>query len=476
MKAGNRITLPPDGEEKLLGLFVRDRAFYRRFFPLLFVICLQQLAALAVNMADNIMLGRYSELSLSGATLVNQIQFVLQQIASGTGMGIVALSSQYWGRKEIRPIRRIISLGVKFGLLTGLVFFLAARLIPRQLLSLFTNDEAVIAEGLRYLRVISWTYLIFGLSNSLMYSLQSVETAGVGTVMSVSTLIINVCLNSLLIYGKLGAPELGIVGAAIATLVSRTVELIIILSYVLLIDKKLKMKAADLLRFDFGYWKDFLKVSMPIVLSGALWGVAQGAQTSVLGHIGAAVIAANSIALAIFQMFAVVGFSCTNAASVTIGKTIGERQFHKLRAYTKTLQGILLIVGVVFGSLILICKDAIIGFYTVSDETRRLASHFLTVMGITTVGTCYEFPVESGIIGGGGNTRYAAITDNLFMWLFTIPSAVLSAFVFRWRPEVTFFLLKADQLLKCIPNSIYCNSFRWVRILTRHDSNEQIMQ
>ena len=131
------------------------------------------------------------------------------------------------------------------------------------------------------------------------------------------------------------------------------------------------------------------------------------------------------------------------------------------------MQALFLIIGVVFGGLMFLSKDAIVGFYTVSEETKQLAVSFLTVLSITTIGTCYEYPVESGIIAGGGVTKYAAVVDNLFMWLFTIPSAFLSAFVFNFPPVVTFCFLKADQILKCIPNSIVCNRYRWVRVLTK---------
>lgn len=461
--------LPPDTDAKFLKVFTRDKSFYRTFFPLLLVIVLQQLTALAVNMADNLMLGRYAELSLSGATLVNQLQFTLQQMTAGIGMGIVVLAAQYWGQRRIEPIKRIIGIGVKFGCAVGVVFFLLARLFPAQLLSLFTSDQAVIEEGVRYLEIICWTYLIFAASNSLMYSLQSVETAAVGTVMSLSTLLINVFLNYCLIYGRLGAPEMGIVGAAIATLVSRVVELVIILIYVLFIDKKLKLKMRDLVSLDTGFLRDYIKVSMPIVLSGLLWGVAQAAQTAVLGHISATVIAANSIAIVIFQIFAVVGLSCANVASVTMGKTIGQGQLNKVRSYSKTMQALFLIIGVLFGSLMFLCKDVIVSLYSVSEETKALSISFLTVLSVTTVGTCYEYPVQSGIIAGGGVTKYAAWMDNLFMWLFTIPSAFLSAFVFHFPPVVTFCFLKADQIIKCLPNAITCNRYRWVRILTRED-------
>ncbi len=467
MRKATHTVLPPDQDPKFLGIFTKDKGFYKTFFPLLMVVVLQQLAALTVNMADNIMLGTYTELALSGATLVNQIQFTLQQVAAGIGMGIVVLGSQYWGQGRTEPIKRIIGIGVKLALAIGVLFFLAAKLIPYQLLGLFTNDQEVIQEGVRYLNVICWTYLVFTLSNSLMYSLQSVETAMIGTIMSLSTICINVCLNYCLIYGNFGAPELGVVGAAVATLVSRIAELVIILVYVLFVDKKLKMKVVDLLRFDVSYLSDFVRVSAPIFVSGALWGVAQAAQTAVLGHINATVIAANSIATVIFQIFAVVGMSSANVASVTTGKTIGEGRLHMVRSYAKTMQGIFLLIGVIFGGLMFLLKDAIVGLYAVSEETKAMAVSFLTVLSVTTIGSCYEYPVEGGIIAGGGTTEYTAIMDNLFMWLFTIPCAYLSAFVFQFPPIVTFCFLKADQVLKCLPNAIVCNRFRWVKTLTR---------
>ena len=459
--------IPPDRERKILGLFTRDAGFYRTFFPLLLTIALQQLAALTVNLVDNLMLGTYAELALSGATLVNQLQFVLQQIAAGIGLGIVVLASQYWGQGRTEPIKKIIAIGMKFGFAAGLVFFLLTTFLPRQVLSLFTDDGAVIEEGLRYLYIMRWTYLLFALSNSLMYAFQSVETALIGTLMSLSTIAINACLNYVFIYGHFGAPELGVTGAAFATLVSRTAELLIILLYAFLRDRKLRMKPRDLLGFDGTYLRDYVKVAAPVIVSGLLWGVAQAAQTAVLGHIGARVIAANSIAVTVSQVFAVFGMATANVASVVTGKTVGEGKLDKVRAYSKTMQGIFLALGLVLGALLFLFKDPILGVYRISEETRALTRSFLTILSVTTVGSCYEYPVEGGIIGGGGSTKYAAVTDNLFMWLFTIPSAVLSAFVFHFPPAVTYCFLKADQLLKCIPNGITVNRYRWVKILTR---------
>ncbi len=463
----NYTPLPPDTEPKFFGIFTKNKSFYKSFFSLLVLIALQMLAAFTVNLVDNIMLGTYSETALSGATLVNQLQFILQMIASGIGMGIVVLSSQYWGQRRLDPIKKIISIGLKCGFLLGLLFTVATALFPQQILGIFTNDASVITEGVNYLRIMCWTYVIFAVSNSLMHAMQSVETAGIGTIMSVSTIVINLCLNYTLIYGHFGASEMGIRGAAIATLVSRSVELIIILFYILVIDKKLRTKVKELLQFDATYLRDYLRVSMPVVITGALWGVGQAAQTVILGHISATTIAANSIATVIYQIFTVVGFACANVASVTTGKTIGQGNLHLIRSQAKTMQGIFLCIGVLTGLLIFLLRSAIISIYSISDETRDLALQFLIVLSITVIGSCYEYPVESGIIAGGGTTKYPALVDNCFIWLFTLPSAFLSAFVFHWPPIVTFCFLKADQLLKCIPNSIVVNRYRWVKVLTK---------
>ncbi|MDR2359683.1 MAG: MATE family efflux transporter [Oscillospiraceae bacterium] len=451
----------------MTSIFTKDRSFYRVFFPLVLTITAQSVIALAVNLADNIMLGAYSETSLAGAALVNQLQFVLQQIVSGVGAGVVVIGSQYWGKNEVAPIKRVMSLGLKFAAIFGIALWAATFFAPRQILGLLTSDAAVIDSAVEYLRLMCWTYIIFAVSNVLALSLQSIRSAMIGTIMSVVTLFTNVTLNYLLIFGNLGMPKLGITGAAIATLTSRTLELVTILIYILFADKKLKLKTRDLLRFDLTYLRDYLRAATPLVLSGAQWGIAQAAQTAILGHISGEAIAANSIALIVFQLFCMFGFSCANAASVTIGNTIGSGRLDNVKPYSRTLQAIFLIIGVVSGAGIFIFKEAFVGLFDVSPDTTALAIQFLTVLAVTTVGTCYEYPVESGIISGGGDTKYAGIVDISFMWIFTLPMSALSAFVWRLPPVITFCFLKADQILKCVPNAIYCKSYKWVRQLTR---------
>ncbi len=450
-----------------MRLFVRDKSFYRSFFSLLIVISLQSLISLGVALVDNIMLGIYDETAMSGAAMANQIQFLLQMVIAGIASGVVVLGAQYWGKDETEPIRHIISVGMKFAMLAGLLFFAAAFFFPQQTLRLLTNEQNVIDEGVKYMRIMSVTCIVFSVSNVLVMSLRSVETAFIGTLMAAVAMVVNISLNYCLIFGHLGFPELGIRGAAIATLISWSVQLVIILIYVRFIDKKLKTTLRSIFSFDFTYLKDYIKTSLPIILSGSFWGVAMAAQTSILGHMGGASIAANSIAAVIFQVVSVFAVCSANASSVIIGKTVGEQRLGMVKPYTITLQVLFVLIGLISGTILFLVKDAILGVYAISEETHGLALSFIIILSVTMVGTAYEYPVASGIIQGGGDTKYAFTVEMISMWGFTIPLAALSAFVFKLPPVYTFIFLKSDQILKCIPNAIRCNRYKWVRELTR---------
>jgi putative MATE family efflux protein len=449
-----------------MRLFVREKKFYTSFFSLLVVISLQNLISLAVSLADNIMLGSFSENAMSGAAIANQIQFLLQMVIAGIASGVVVLGAQYWGKGETEPIRKIISVGMKFALLTGIVFFAVSYFIPDKVLLLLTNDQAVIAEGVKYMRLMAFTNIIFSVSNTLVMSLRSVETAFIGTVMASSTLVIKLILNYLLIFGNFGCPRLGIVGAAVSTLAGWSVELVIILVYMRFVDKKIKATFRSLFNLNFSYTKDYFKVALPVILSCSFWGVAQAAQTSILGHISGTAIGANSIASVVFQVAAVLSMCAASAASVIIGKTVGEKRLDMVKPYTVTLQVMFVILGIVSSLILFLVKDWIVTVYAVSEETRRMAVDFMLVLVITGIGTAYEYPVAGGIITGGGDTRYAFIVDMIFMWGAAIPLAALSAFVFYFPPFWTFLFLKSDQILKCIPNAIRCNRYKWIRQLT----------
>ncbi len=439
----------------------------REFFPLLFAVAVQQILTLTVNLVDNFMLGTYSETAMTGAAVVNQIQFMLQNMTAGMGAGVTVLGAQYWGKQQIDSIRRVISVGLKFAVGAGLLFFVLCSVAPHAVLSIFSSDERILAAAMEYLGVIRWSFVLFSISSLLVYSLQSVQTAAIGMVMSACTIVINATLNSILIFGRFGAPELGIRGAAIATLTSRTVELIVVLAYLLLVDRKLHMKLWHLVMPDASFLGDYIRVAIPLVASYELWGISQAAQTAILGHTSSVGIAANSVASVFYQLFCAAGWSCANAASVITGKTVGRGREDLIRSHTRVLQLIFLSIGLLSGAALFVCRDAILSLYSLSPETMRVTRKFMTILCVIIVAGCYEYPVEGGIIAGGGNTKFAPVVDWATVWLFAVPLAYYSAYVRGWPLELTFFLLKSDQIIKCIPNFLYCNSFRWIRNLTR---------
>ena len=188
-------------------LLTKEKGFYQNFFSLWYVLVLNNVIILGVNLADNIMLGNFSEAALSGATACNQLQFIFQQLILGVGNTMVMMGSQHWGQKNTDAVKRLANGALICGIVIGGVMFLLATLIPRQLVMIFTDSEAIIEEGMTYLRIIKYTYPIFALTNVLLPVMRSVESVRIGFYVSLSTLVANISLNYVLIFGKLGFPS-----------------------------------------------------------------------------------------------------------------------------------------------------------------------------------------------------------------------------------------------------------------------------
>lgn len=442
---------------------VREKAFYKSFFWLTLVIGLQNIISLGVNLSDNLMLGGYSETALSGVALANQIQFLLHMLVMGAAEGLVIMSSRFWGAKDIGSIKKIASIGMRMAIGLAVMLWLVVFLFPHATLSLFTSEAHVIAEGVSYLRIICFSYIFFAITNVLLASLRSVETVKIGFIVSLSTLLINVALNYVLIYGHLGFPELGASGSAIATLTARVIETVIVCVYIKFYDRKIGLKLKDFFHIDMGLFKSYIRIGSPVLMSNTIWGLAMAAQTAILGHMGEAVIAANSIATTIFQLVTVVVYASASATAVLIGKTIGEGHMDRIKPYAKTLQVLYLLLGLVTGAVLFILKDAVLGLYAISGDAKGLALQFMTVLSITVVGTAYQMPALTGIVRSGGDTRFVLYNDFIFMWLVVLPSTALCAFVFELSPLVTFICLKSDQILKCFVAIVKVNRYKWIR-------------
>lgn len=444
-----------------------DGYFYKTFFRLFSVVAFQSLIVFSVNLADSIMLGSYDETAMSGVSLANQIQFLLQCLINGVCNGLVVIGSQYWGKRQTEPIKKVYAAALWTGLAISGALAAAVLLFPGGVLGVLSSETAIVAAGAEYIRIMGWTYPIFTIVFLLTSLMRSVETVKIGFVTSLLALVVNISLNWLLIFGKWGFPELGAVGAAWATFAARAVELVAVVIYVFFMDKKIRLKPKDAFCIEKDYVKDYLKTGLPVIGSGGSWGVAMSVQTAIIGRLGAAAIGANAIAAPIFQVVAVLYGSAGTASGVLIGKTVGEGDIPRVKRYAKKLQIMYLIIGVLSAGLLLLLKNSILGIYSVTEETRALAATFINILAVTIIGSAYEAPCLVGIVSGGGDTKFVLFNDLIFMWGLVLPLSMLSAFVFHWPIPVTFFILKADQIAKCFVAVVKVNRFRWIRQLTR---------
>ncbi|MCH5198158.1 MAG: MATE family efflux transporter [Oscillospiraceae bacterium] len=449
-----------------------DTYFYKSYFTLFGVVAAQSLIVFSVNLADSIMLGRYSETAMSGVSLANQIQFLLQCFINGAGNGLVALGSQYWGKKDTESVKKVFSASFVLSIFMSLVMAAAVAASPSGVLGLLSDKEDIVAEGAKYIAIMAHSYIIFAVSNIIIALLRAVETVRIGFYTSVMTLVINVFLNYALIFGNFGFPELGVKGAAFATLISRIAELIAVVFYLFFADKKLRFMLREVFSVDKRYLRDYLRTGLPLVGSGGSWGIAMFLQTSIIGRLGAAAIGANAVSAPVFQVVGVLYQSASSASGVLTAKTVGEGDIPKVKRYVKKMQIIFLITGVVSTASLLLCKNSIVAFYDISDETRALSFTFINILAVTVLGSAYEAPCLVGIVSGGGDTKFVFKNDIIFMWCIVLPLSALSAFVFKWPVPVTFFILKMDQILKCAVAVIKVNRFKWIRDLTKLSAAE----
>lgn len=448
---------------------IREKQFYRLFFGLTLSLALQNLLTFGVNMLDTVMLGRYSQAAMGGVSLCNQFQFLLQMLVSGAGEGAVVLGAQYWGRGDLKPIPHIIGAALRFGGGLAVGLFVLALAMPQTLLGLLSSDPAVVEQGVAYMQIICFTYVIFTLTNILVASLRSIGVVKIGYVISFSTLCINGVLNYCLIYGNLGFPELGVRGAAIATLVSRCVELLIVAVYLRFFERRLHLRLRSLVQMDRSYLKDYAHISLPVLVNQALWGVAQMVQTGILGHLGGDVTAANAIAVQVYQVLSVVSYGAASAAAILVGKAVGSGQKEQLRQLVSTLERMFILLGIAAGAAIWAVRGPVLALFggTLTERAAQLSMSFMAVLAVTTVGTSYQMACDNGIIRGGGDTAFSAKMNLVSMWLILVPVAAAAAFWWNAPPTVVFFLLKWDQLYKILPVTLRLHSWKWVRVVTR---------
>lgn len=457
-------------------MFTKDKSFYKNLIALAIPISLQNLITFAVNFADNLMVGTLGDSAISGVYMGNQLQTVVQMFIGGVSGAMLILSAQYWGRKDTDSIKKIIAIATKLALAVGVVFTAVSVLFPAQIINIFTSDASVIAEGAVYLRIVGISYIFFCVAQVFISAMRSVETAKIGLYISFIALFVNVILNYAFIFG-VGTfiPAMGIKGAAIATLISRIVEAAIAVYYVRFVDKKLKLRFRELLPTDKLILKDFVKYGLPVIGGDVVWSVNTLANSAILGHFTAEVIAATSIVGMLHNMVYIWMTGMSSAVGIITGKTVGAGQYEKMKEYARTVQVMFLIVGLISGCVVQLLKVPFVSLYDVSPEAVHYSHQFINVISVTIIGTCYQAASLFGLVKSGGDISFVFKNDTIFVFLVVLPSAIIAKFLGApaW---VVFACLKCDQILKCFVAVVKINRFNWMKNLTRNSDGTAALE
>ena len=449
------------------NLNINWRVFYRNVFALVVPMALQNLINVGVTAIDVVMLGKVGETALSGSSLAGQIQFIMMLLFFGITSGATVLTAQYWGKKDTRTIEKILGMGLSVSLVVAAAFTIVALLIPETLMRIYSSDAEVITEGARYLRIVGLSYLCIAVTQVYLNIMRSIERVLIATFVYFMSLVVNVVVNALLIFGLCGFPKLGIVGAAIGTLCARITETVIVLVYARTRNRDVRIRLYDMFHIDRVLLRDYMVYAMPVVLNELMWGLGSSANTAVIGHMGSAAVAANSVAQVARQLATVVVFGISNATAIYLGKTIVERQILHARAYAKRFVGLSLLLGTIGGGIILLAAPVAGANLELTEQAKQYMNFMFFVMSYFTIAQSVNTTMVVGVFRSGGDTRFGLIMDVSTMWGCSILIGAVAAFVLHASVPVVYVILMSDELIK-IPICVYrYRTYKWLNNVTR---------
>lgn len=428
---------------------------------------LQNLITYMTGMMDTVMLGQLGEVELSGASLGNQFGTIFMVLTFGIASGSNVLLSQYWGKGDTASIRSILSVMYRVTLALAVAFTLAGRFFSGPILSVFTKDAEVIRAGARYLSIVCFGYFLNGMTNVMLMTLRSVGTVGISLVVYTVSLFCNTFLNWVLIFGKLGFPALGMVGAAIATVIARAIEFIIALVYVLGFERKIRYTIGDFLRYDKTFVRDFTVVVAPVLLNELFWSLGNSMLLVVMGRMGRDFVTANSITQITTQFTQVFIVGLSNAAAVIIGNSIGAGE----RQRTWDLARCIMVVGTVFGlaagGLLLLLRGPVISLYRIPEATKLLTAQVMAAAAVVTVYQSLALVGLMGVLRGGGDNRFVLIIEAVTLWAVAIPGGFIAGLWLGWPAPAVYLILKSDELIKIVIGTHRIFGGKWIRDVTR---------
>lgn len=439
--------------------------FYKNLMNIAVPVALQNLILSSINLADVFMIGRLGEAPLAALGLSNQIMFLMILLLFGINSGAGVFVAQFWGEKNIKAIHKVLGVALISALLTSTVFFLLTQTVPEFLIRVYSPDREVIGYGGEYLKIVGWSYVATSLT--FVYSIQSrnVERAKIGLYSSIIALLVNVSLNYILIFGKLGFPAMGVRGAATATLIARTMECIFVLGYINYNESPLKSTIGEMLSFDREFLRKYRKTTIPVILNEMLWAVGITTYSMVYARMSTTAIAVVNIVGSIERITFTGFIGVANATAVMVGKKIGEKREDIAIEYANKLGSISFLLGLGGSLLLFLAAKPILGFYNLSDEVFKQTLSTMYIL-------CLFLPFKSfnatnvvGILRAGGDTKYCLIMDVAALWAIGVPLAYFGGLKFGFPVYLVFALALSEELLKFFVGVRRVISKKWIRNL-----------
>lgn len=448
-------------------MLTKDKEFYKMITSIALPIALQNLITFAVGMLDSIMIGRLGQTPLAGVTLANQFFYIFMILIFGIGSGSNILIAQYWGKGDTHAIHKIMGIMYRLGVSVALLFMLGAAFFPTTVMSIFTNEKAVIIEGTKYLQIIFISYIFCCITNVTISSLRAVQTVTISLLVYSCSLLVNGFLNWVLIFGNLGAPALGVRGAAIATVFARFTEFCIISIFMIKKEKKILFKVKSIWEKDKQMLSDFIKVGAPVVVNELLWGLGASTLIVIVGRMGEAVVAANSINSIMYQFVSIFTMGVGNAGAVIVGNTVGSGRYEKTKEYAETLVVVGIGLGIMAGCVLFFIRPYVLMLYNIPDATKQIAMQIMQVFSFVVFFQANAFVLMIGILRGGGDTKFVLVCDIIFLWMVAIPFGFVAAIVWKLPIPIVFMILKCDEALKVMIAFIRFKSGKWIKNVTR---------
>ncbi len=440
--------------------------FYRDLSALVLPIVIQNLIASSVSMADVVMLGRVDQTVLSASSLAGQVAFLLYVVYFGLSSALTILASQYWGKGDKKTIARILGIGLIISVFFSAMATILAVFFPSKLIRIWTNIPELIDAGARYLRYVALSYIFAGIVEPYLAIMKSCERIRFSTILSAVTLFINVSLNAVLIFGLLGMPAMGIEGAALATSISKGIELV-----VCLIDFKRQSIIPTSLRIMFSIPKplvsDFAKYSLPALINDAAWGLAFNMNSIIMGRLGSDIVAANSVVTVARDLVTTVGFGIAAGASILLGKEIGEGKLDQARRDASSIMMLSFKVSLAQGLVLLMASPFIPYFVKLTPTAVSYLKVMLYISVGYQIGQIMNTVMIASLFRCGGESRYGMALDIISMWGVAVPLGLISAFILKLPPLTVYILTCTDEFVK-LPFALgHYKKGNWIKNLTR---------